>query len=435
MKIITQYFPGGEIRVRMRPYSSRQKKESRFSQGVDRSDSVGSCLVSKREFQERPDKGVLEGGGKNSKLRPGWGLPVNPTKFGLNARRRIKRVGGLMDSFGGEQLCITLTLPGTGHKAYKELSNWSGWVANRVKTWIFDQYVGNEEPSWFYVWEHQRRGALHMHFALHCPESVVSKRIRKGMLDEWMSILDGIESKTGVSMYTGAHGENWRLQPCKIRVSVQTTRKSLVSYFAKYCSKDYSKDGQGVFQQYLPSRWWGCSRNLLEKLREQIDGAVTGEAPMEECLDIVGPIAKVLEEQSNFVAVAMNRWQGSVELIAYGVPSVMKGLHDSIKSVLDVFGKSLTGIVDMNRDYRRARRFFRGMWRKNATRLRLVELIGTNSSEWETLVRWILEEGAVPRGQIVQLYQSMAEIEAVHDAEKDRDCSFRIQLPLDFGDG
>ena len=86
--------------------------------------------------------------------------------------------------------------------------------------------------------------------------------------------------------------------------------------------------------------------------------------------------------------------------------------------------------------YQQARKFFRAVWKKNDGRLRLAEVIGTDTFEWETLARWTTDESCVPQSHIVDLYENIFTYEDEHDEEQEQEGELAIQLELSsFDDG
>jgi len=211
----------------------------------------------------------------NSKRSTGAGVSGDssssprPPSRGISAygRRKIHQACGALEMICplSELLFITCTLPGSTNESMRSLADNASWVVHRLKAWIARRI---ESKLDCYVWEYQKRGALHLHYVLHCPDSGVAEYIRTNLREEWCRLLDRVGCREGVDMYQRSAGGSWREDKAKVRVEVAAVRKSVARYMAKYLSKSIPSKGFGESGFQAPARWYGVSRPLLEVVRE-----------------------------------------------------------------------------------------------------------------------------------------------------------------------
>jgi hypothetical protein len=193
-------------------------------------------------------------------------LAVRATKFGNEAKRSIQRAARALDGIveaPTDILFLTGTLPGSGQEQFMALAQWSSWVVHRLKAWI-GTYVPSKYD--FYCWELQKRGALHLHYAVHCPDEEVSERILRGFKAEWIRLLDAVAEKTGVDVYRNENrGFSHKSNKDAVQAKAERVVKGVGNYLGKYLSK--STQGTSRTGVFAPCRWWGVSRPLraLEK--------------------------------------------------------------------------------------------------------------------------------------------------------------------------
>lgn len=235
-----------------------------------------------RDFQ-RPKKD------KNDTNRPGWGNPPKITRFGAYARHTILEAGAVASRGAGldrRGVEVTLTLPSSSYCAYRAICDWSGYLVNRVLQAIRRH---KQDIDWFYVWEVQKRGALHLHMALSgdCQSELL--RLGRKVRKTWYRALVEVGRKSGANMFLrgGGRGNNTYREFLKGN-RVAEIRKSLAAYFAKYVSKESGrKTGKGVVQKYYPSRWWGISRKLLSRVKKERLSVRFTRLSEEECIDLL----------------------------------------------------------------------------------------------------------------------------------------------------
>jgi len=184
------------------------------------------------------------------------------TDFGLDAKRRIMRAAGAMDrndSEIGNYLFLTATLPGDTEEAKFAIANYSHLLIHRLKAWLGHRLSDRLE---FYVWEHQKRGALHFHYCIYVPDDAAKLNIEKGFKRQWVRLLDGIQSEFGCNVWGKWSVHSVRYRTAIVQARVERVYKSVGAYMAGYLSGKGDKHKQDKSIPYYPKRWFGVSRPL-----------------------------------------------------------------------------------------------------------------------------------------------------------------------------
>jgi len=196
--------------------------------------------------------------------KSGFGGLPSPTKFGLRGRRTILRAGGALDKSGAkpeEMVFLTGTLPGDTPEAKVAIAAWSGFIVDRLKSWLSKYWRDRHE---FYSWEHQQREALHIHWCCWIPDETVRKKVIERFHDQWCRLLELVSEKAEVDLFRRDEHHTWRGQWEVVQTTAEECYNSVAAYVSKYCSKGDKKAwGRGQ----CPSRWWGVSRPLMALLR------------------------------------------------------------------------------------------------------------------------------------------------------------------------
>lgn len=204
--------------------------------------------------------------------KPGFGGLPKPTKFGNNARRTISRCAGVFEAdglFPDEFLLLTGTIPGSTPEAFEAVARWSSWIIKTLKTWISDR--GVESAYSIYVWEFQKRGALHVHYCIHCPDVTKKVGLMKEWKQRWTEIIDGVCERSGNDVWARKRGGTWATNKAVLQADAQVIRKSVGAYLSKYLSKNAPTNDVKPWERrrfHGPVRWWGCSRPLLKRCKE-----------------------------------------------------------------------------------------------------------------------------------------------------------------------
>jgi len=196
-------------------------------------------------------------------------LQVNkPKSFTKVSGQRLRECGAAMDILSGGDLSqtweICLTLPANHEAAFQALSKNTYFATHRIFSYLKKQYDG--AVSWFYVWEYQKRGALHLHIAVHHPKSELLSTICSDVKRAWIRILKDIgDASDGISMFANKYGKDvpekhWQMHSAQIN-------KSVGAYFSKYAGKEESKQSW-YCQKYPISRFWGSSKTIKDVIKE-----------------------------------------------------------------------------------------------------------------------------------------------------------------------
>lgn len=195
----------------------------------------------------------------------GWGHLSKPTTFGKKARHRLLEAGAIVDKLCGLNAWeITCTLPGGTTGAICTLAENTGWLMNELT-----QIIRRAKCKyWFYVWEFQKRGALHLHLLIADPERNIQSLAWK-LESRWWQALEFLSKKNQVDLFARRIGGSWRGDPSKWQSHVAPIQKSVAAYFSKYASKGLQPSSAISYQKKLfsPSRWWGCSTEIKAQIK------------------------------------------------------------------------------------------------------------------------------------------------------------------------
>lgn len=215
---------------------------------------------------------------KTQRSRAGYGaLPVRPSRFGLAASRKLKAASSAMSQtvLPHECLFITGTLPGSTEAAFRNLAAYSAYIVNGLKSWIAN-YAPQKYD--FYVWEYQKRGALHLHYCVHIPDEISRDYIRCNFKEWWCGILHRVGALSNCDMFRKNAKKTHLGNESIVRAEAQIVKKDVGRYLSKYLSKSINpKRGNARF--FTPSRWWGVSRplnQLLESMTDRVELMIGG---------------------------------------------------------------------------------------------------------------------------------------------------------------
>lgn len=187
-------------------------------------------------------------------------------RFGNIQAQAIHECGAALEMLACEpRFChvTTLTLPANHQEAFECLAARSGSIINSLFQPIRDRYP--DMKYWFFVWEYQKRGALHLHIAHYHPDECEGMLIGNIIIEKWHQILCDISEETGIWMLSAKHNGDREIQDF-YQYHTQPMRKSVAGYFSKYCSKASNKEENNYVKKfsrmYPPSRFWGCSSQI-----------------------------------------------------------------------------------------------------------------------------------------------------------------------------
>ncbi len=207
---------------------------------------------------------------KNKKVP---GTPNRCTVFGRAARHTMLEAASVASRWSGSvgnSVVVTLTLPGSTREAYAALAAWSGYAFDRLARWL---RKASSRVRWFYVWELQKRGALHLHILVAAQSSITALYVGSKLRSAWFEVLKDIGRKSGVDMFCHAWGDRCTVKS-KWQNDIQHVTKDIAAYFSKYASKNTQSAKKGfnnkaIVHPYHPSRWWGCQRLLRQEVEQE----------------------------------------------------------------------------------------------------------------------------------------------------------------------
>jgi hypothetical protein len=263
--------------------------------------------------------------------KAGYGNPPRIKSFSAKAGQKVRECGAAIDYLcnGEPSRCrvITLTLPATGDEAYKALSNWSGYATNRLLQLI--RRTKDDSYHWFYVWEHQKRGALHMHLCLYNEQCSESEKLGDAIVSKWRDILRDIGTRCGIDLLF-SKGFNRRVESHEMQSNNQQMRKGCGAYFSKYAAKtSNTRDKSGTQTVntrnaclYPASSYWGRSQNLARLCKslsfgwkfEGVDGT-DSETLLHEALEILSQKDIVLQYDFHFKKEIIIPENGSLTIV------------------------------------------------------------------------------------------------------------------------
>ncbi len=158
-----------------------------------------------------------------------------------------------------ENVCeVTCTIPGSTRESFRTVSQYSGWIMNRL-TQIVRR--SKHDPAWFYVWELQKRGALHLHFAIGCSNLPDALELAQKIEFKWFELLLELQDKMNVDVFRKNAKWSWRNAPEKWQSHVLPVYKSCAAYFSKYVGKQSNVVTRNN-KAFCPARWWGSSSSI-----------------------------------------------------------------------------------------------------------------------------------------------------------------------------
>ena len=193
-------------------------------------------------------------------------------KFGNIQAQHIHECGASLEMLSSDpRFChvTTLTLPANTREAFECLAAHSGAIINSLFQPLRDKYP--DTNHWFFVWEYQKRGALHLHIAHYHPDECEGMLIGNILIEQWHKILCDISDSSGIWMLSAKHEGDYEMKDF-YQHHTQPMRKSVAGYFSKYASKAGQKEENNYVrkfsQMYPPSRFWGCSKQIKAIVKE-----------------------------------------------------------------------------------------------------------------------------------------------------------------------
>ena len=204
-----------------------------------------------------------------SRQKLGYGASPSIKYFGHKSGQKIRECGAIIDKLcgGDPSRCrvITLTLPADSHEAFKAISDWSGYAINRLFQVV--RRSDCEDIHWFFVTEHQKRGAIHYHICLYHADKSVSRDLGNQIVSKWREVLSDISDRTSINLlYSRGFGRDCKLS--EMQSINQEMQKGCGAYFSKYASKNSGKHSDSIesinARRYPVSSFWGRDRELAK---------------------------------------------------------------------------------------------------------------------------------------------------------------------------
>lgn len=216
------------------------------------------------------------------------------TKFGKDAITRIFRASGALDRLDSDvnnYLFLTATLPGDTDEAKWGIAEYSHEIIDGLKSWLSKRLQSRNE---FYVWENQKRGALHFHYCVHCPDREVQAEITRNFKRQMVRLYDGIKRKHGTNLWGKWSNRSTRYRTAILQARTEVVYKSVGAYMAGYLSGKGTKHSEDEHHRYYPKRWFGVSRPLsalIKAMTEKDDQEFTS---LKQALEYYGEIREEL---------------------------------------------------------------------------------------------------------------------------------------------
>lgn len=194
--------------------------------------------------------------------------PNTPKNFTAKSGQKLRECGAAVDiACGGDtRFCheVTLTLPANHEHAFRALAAYSGYVVNRLFQPIRRKYA--DVCLWFFVWEYQRRGALHMHICVYHPDECEGLYIAAQLIEQWHKILCDLCQIADTDMFCRKNKKNSTPRYLH-QHHTSPIKKAVGAYFSKYAGKEESKQSW-YCQKYPVSRFWGSSKSIKEIIKK-----------------------------------------------------------------------------------------------------------------------------------------------------------------------
>jgi hypothetical protein len=300
-RILSQVFASREARVVRVPLSAGRRAHKK-------NDSPGGPGGASGSDEYNPTAPQRTGGGGGPSSPDAGSTPlvstlefVEPAQGGdplariysRKARETLRRIGIAAEDLhpvAQEWVFYTLTYPTESPEGQRAIALNSGKTVKSLLDWIRYKY---SLESFFYVWERQGRGTLHLHLCAHIPSELGDRALDADFKQWGISHVNSLSDKSGVNLWVNKWGFNHADNPEVLRTDAQRVQKSVARYLAKYVSKSASKKTVDWAAKKYPSprRWWGSSTNLKEhvnrltvEVREDYADYMSGRNRFEELM-------------------------------------------------------------------------------------------------------------------------------------------------------
>lgn len=295
-------------------------------------------------------------------LKKGYGSPPTIKYFSHKSGQKIRETGAIIDRLCGIAVnrcrVVTLTIPSSDVYAYTVISNYSGYAVNRLFQIVRRDY---KLAYWFYVYEHQKRGALHLHICVYHESPEISREIGEKLCAKWREILIDISDKSGVNLlYSKGFGRDCQLND--MQLDNQAMRLGCGAYFSKYASKNSGKHSSDInsinARKYPPSSFWGRSRELAQMCEKEsykfsYEGIDDNDSEYlnEKAFEILSQFNSTLSHSFGFkkeIELSKENGGGTLTIcegytqVFYYSPDDYRRIRDLLKESLDIYKSSST---------------------------------------------------------------------------------------------
>lgn len=328
---LTRY-PGGEVRYRERvlvpPRSRGDRTEYKYSVSDEARLKIQDLIAqdedpgheaetqegqgpldNSQEFHDAPRRHAKQG-------QPGYGaLPRAEHAFSRYGRNSVRWSACALEETFGRENCIflTATCPGSTPAAVRAFAEWSSWTADRVQKWLRDNFsyaaeLGISELHHVYVWEYQRRGALHYHGLVVTPDY---DRLASLWKPFWYGLMEQLSELASVDVFARNKGGTWKGFMSKIQVDAQITQKSVAAYLSKYLGKGATQGGFDCppDRRWPPARYWGRTRNVRGLVMQLTHQHELPPLNSEDVQHVRGLVEAYFEQRAEYSARTVVRLQ------------------------------------------------------------------------------------------------------------------------------
>lgn len=242
----------GEIRLRMSPVAAGSLDQERKLQELYTGD-----IERLRDSLPKVGHGSLAVSPSTGELR----RPV----FSSRGKSTLREFGAVLDErFGRNAVFFTLTLPSSTDEAKRALAEQSSYVVARVTQWLRDRL----RDAWYgWVWEFQRRGALHLHLVVGDDDYFGLVLLLLNWRDFAYDLLQTVETRSSCDLLTYYKAGRPSRERDYVQMDAVFVQHSAARYLAKYMGKA-RPDGLAN-EPYYPARWWRVSNRALAAIREK----------------------------------------------------------------------------------------------------------------------------------------------------------------------
>lgn len=250
--------------------------------------------------------------------------PAPRRSMGVYARRRALRLGACFAPAEERRSSfVTGTLPGSTKAALGQFARQSGKVVKLIQDAIRSWCKVREIPigNYLWVWELQKRGALHWHGCIEWPEESIAAEFIAYWPKLWQTVLKNI-GQSSPKIFDRRGGGTWENNPEVWQSDAEVVQKDVGRYLSKYLSKELQQQKDVPLENCPHGRWWGCSHSLRETLEDFVNKNTVylpiEISPGEDMEMIGGMMTAMIEEYSDGTARDVSPWFQSHTKQAFG---------------------------------------------------------------------------------------------------------------------